>query len=85
MWLAITPEGTRSRTDYVKSGFYQLAVKGHMPVALGYIDYGSRTVGIDTYLHMSGDPDADMARIREFYAGKRGRRQDLAGELRLRH
>ena len=32
----------------------------------------------------TGDRDADMATIREFYAGRRGRRQDLAGELRLR-
>jgi 1-acyl-sn-glycerol-3-phosphate acyltransferase len=84
MWLAITPEGTRSRTEHLKSGFYQLAREGDMPIALGYIDYGSRTVGIDTYLRMSGDQDADMARIREFYADKRGRRPELAGEIRLR-
>jgi 1-acyl-sn-glycerol-3-phosphate acyltransferase len=84
MWLAITPEGTRSRTSHLKSGFYQLALAGNMPVALGYIDYASRTIGIDTYLHMSGDVEADMARIRDFYADKRGRRHEHAGELRLR-
>ena len=48
MWLAITPEGTRSRTDYWKSGFYRIAVAGSLPVGLGYIDYATRTVGIDT-------------------------------------
>jgi len=84
MWLAITPEGTRSHTDYLKPGFYQLALAGDLPVALAYIDYGARTVGIDTYVRMTGDREADMARIREFYAGRRGRRDDLAGELRLR-
>ncbi len=84
MWLAITPEGTRSHTDYLKPGFYQLALAGDFPVALAYIDYGARVAGIDTYVRMTGDRDADMARIREFYAGRRGRRQDLAGELRLR-
>jgi 1-acyl-sn-glycerol-3-phosphate acyltransferase len=84
MWLAITPEGTRARTEHLKSGFYQLALEGHLPVALAYIDYGTRTAGIDTYVRMSGDPEADMARIREFYAGRRGRRQELAGEIRLR-
>jgi hypothetical protein len=33
---------------------------------------------------MTGDRDADMQRIREFYADKRGRRPENAGELRLR-
>lgn len=84
IWVAIAPEGTRSRADHLKSGFYQLAVAAGVPVALGYIDYSSRTVGIDTYLRMSGDRDADLARIRDFYADKRGRRPELAGQLRFR-
>jgi 1-acyl-sn-glycerol-3-phosphate acyltransferase len=84
MWVAIAPEGTRAHTDHLKSGFYQIALAADVPVALAYIDYGTRTLGIDTYLRMTGDRDADMAKIREFYAGKRGRRPELAGELRLR-
>lgn len=84
IWVAIAPEGTRSRADHLKSGFYQLAVAAGVPVALGYIDYSSRTVGIDTYLRMSGERDADLARIRDFYADKRGRRPELAGQLRFR-
>jgi len=84
IWVAIAPEGTRSHADHIKSGFYQLAVAADVPVALGYIDYGSRTVGIDTYLRMSGDRDTDLAKIRDFYASKRGRRPELAGDLRFR-
>ena len=84
MWVAIAPEGTRSHTDHLRSGFYQIALAADVPIALGYIDYGTRTVGIDTYLRMTGDRDADMARIRDFYAGKRGRSPELAGDLRLR-
>ena len=84
MWVAIAPEGTRSHTDHLKSGFYQIAVAADVPVALAYIDYGTRTLGIDTYVRMTGDRDADMAKIREFYADKRGHRPELAGELRLR-
>ncbi len=84
MWLAVAPEGTRSRTDHWKSGFYRIAVAGGLPLGLGYIDYATRTVGIDTYLRLSGDPAQDFARIREFYAGKRGRRPENAGDIRLR-
>lgn len=84
MWLAVTPEGTRSRTEYWKSGFYRIALQGKLPVALGYIDYATHTVGIDTYLTLSGDVEADFARIREFYADKRGRVPQNAGAIRLR-
>jgi 1-acyl-sn-glycerol-3-phosphate acyltransferase len=85
IWVAIAPEGTRSWTDHLKSGFYQVSVAADVPVALAYIDYGTKTLGIDTFVRMTGDRDADMETLRRFYAGKRGRRPELAGELRLRN
>ena len=85
IWVAIAPEGTRSHTDHLKSGFYQVAVAADVPVALAYIDYGTKTLGIDTFVRMTGDREADMATLRAFYADKRGHRPELAGELRLRH
>jgi 1-acyl-sn-glycerol-3-phosphate acyltransferase len=84
MWLAVAPEGTRSRTDYWKSGFYRIAVAGNLPVGLGYIDYATRTVGIDTYLTLTGDAALDLTRIRAFYKDKRGRRPENEGAIRLR-
>ncbi|MBL8493720.1 MAG: lysophospholipid acyltransferase family protein [Rhodocyclaceae bacterium] len=83
-YLAITPEGTRSRTEYWKSGFYQIARAARVPVGLGFIDYGGRRVGIDTWLELSGDADADMARIAAFYADKRGFHPEKAGPVRFR-
>jgi 1-acyl-sn-glycerol-3-phosphate acyltransferase len=84
MWLVLAPEGTRSYTDHWKSGFYRIALAGRFPLGLGYIDWATRTVGIDTYVELSGDVDADMAMIRAFYAGKRGRRPTLASDVQLR-
>jgi 1-acyl-sn-glycerol-3-phosphate acyltransferase len=84
MWLAIAPEGTRSHKDHVKSGFYKLALAANVPLALGFIDYGTRTVGIDTYLTLTGDQEADLGRIRDFYATKRGHRPELASDIRFR-
>lgn len=84
MWLALTPEGTRSRTDYWKSGFYRIAVAGRLPVGLGFIDYSTRTIGIDTYLQLTGDVPADFARISAFYKDKRGCRPQNEGRIRLR-
>jgi 1-acyl-sn-glycerol-3-phosphate acyltransferase len=84
MWLAVAPEGTRSRTDHLKSGFYQIALAADLPVGLGYIDYATRTVAIDTYLRFTGDRERDLEALRGFYAPKRGRRPHCEGELRFR-
>ena len=84
MWVAITPEGTRSHTRYLKSGFYQVALTADVPVALAYIDYATKTVGMDTYVRFSGDRERDMDLLRAFYADKRGQRPELAGDIRLK-
>lgn len=39
MILAITPEGTRSRSEYWKTGFYYMAQKANVPVIMASIDY----------------------------------------------
>jgi 1-acyl-sn-glycerol-3-phosphate acyltransferase len=83
MWLALAPEGTRARTDHWKSGFYRLALKAKVPVGLAFIDYRTRLVGLDTYLTLSGDEEADLARIREVYAGKAGKHPEQASDIRL--
>lgn len=83
IWVGIAPEGTRSRTERLKSGFYKLALAADIPVAFGYIDYGTRTVGIDTYVRFTGDEERDLDVMRRFYAGKRGRRPECAGEIRF--
>jgi hypothetical protein len=82
--LAIAPEGTRRRTEHWKSGFYHLARAADVPVALCFIDYPRREVGVAGYLDVSGDVATDMARIAAFYAGKRGRHPENQGPVRLR-
>ncbi|HEX7623504.1 MAG TPA: lysophospholipid acyltransferase family protein [Anaeromyxobacteraceae bacterium] len=84
LWLALAPEGTRARTDHWKSGFYHLALAAKVPVGLAFIDYRTRVVGLDTYLTLSGDEEADLARIRAVYAGKVGKHPEQASDIRLR-
>ena len=85
MWLGIAPEGTRSRTDHLKSGFYRTALAADIPVGFGCIDYGTRTVSIDTYVRFTGDETRDLETIRSYYAAKRGFHPDLAGDIRFLH
>jgi 1-acyl-sn-glycerol-3-phosphate acyltransferase len=82
--VALAPEGTRGHTEFWKSGFYRIARTAKVPLALGFIDFPSREVGVGAYLDLTGDVAADMARIRAFYAGKRGRHPENQGTIRLR-
>ena len=81
--LAIAPEGTRRRMERWKSGFYHLARAARVPLGLAFIDYRRREVGVGGFLELTGDVDADMARIAAFYADKEARRPENAGPIRL--
>jgi 1-acyl-sn-glycerol-3-phosphate acyltransferase len=65
--LAITPEGTRSRTEKWKMGFYHIAVKANVPIQLAYIDYKNKEMGITEIIIPSGNEDTDMKYIHQFY------------------
>ena len=82
-YLAIAPEGTRSRTDHWKSGFYRLALSAKVPLALAYIDYRRKCIGIGAYLDLIGDEERDLQAIRSFYSDKTGRRPENQGEIRF--
>jgi 1-acyl-sn-glycerol-3-phosphate acyltransferase len=79
--LALAPEGTRSRTPHLRSGFYHLAVAAGVPVGLGFFDYGRRIIGITRWATMTGDVERDLATLREFYADKRGKFPEKASPL----
>ena len=83
-FLTITPEGTRQRTEYWKSGFYHVAMGLSVPVGLACIDYRRREVGIFEWLYMSGDRLKDIERIRNAYSGRHGKFPELEGAIRFR-
>lgn len=82
--ILIPPEGTRKFRDYWKSGFYYIARAAKVPVVLGFIDYQRRQFGFGPTLWMTGDVEADMARIAAFYADKSGKYPANYGTPRFR-
>lgn len=84
--LVIPPEGTRHRAEFWKSGFYHIARGANVPVACGYLDYGRKRAGIGEPIPMTGDVEADMAKIRAFYEqhAPTGKHPDDFGPVRLK-
>ena len=82
--LAVLPEGTRKRTPYWRSGFYHIANGARVPLILGFADYKRKVGGIGPVFMPSGNIEADMALIRDFYTGIVGKRPDQFGEIRVK-
>lgn len=83
-WLGLSPEGTRKRQEYLRSGFYHLALRLGVPVGLAYIDYTRRAIGVREFVRMSGDVEHDLAHLRAYYADKAGLRPQNASAIVFR-
>ncbi|THV17995.1 acyl-phosphate glycerol 3-phosphate acyltransferase [Nocardioides caeni] len=82
--LVIAAEGTRSKGEFWKAGFYRISQQTKLPITLGFVDGPTRTLGMGPTFHPSGDVVADMDLVRAFYADKHGIRPENRTEPRLR-
>lgn len=74
--IAITPEGTRSRNDRWHTGFLHIARQADVPIILGVLDYDKKLISLTEVFYPSGDVDADMAAVKEYYKDAIGRYPD---------
>lgn len=84
MVLTISPEGTRSKTKYWKSGFYHIAVAAQVPICLGFVDHDKKIIGFTKTIYPTGDIDTDMEIIAGFYNNIKIVRPNNQGPVRLR-
>ncbi len=68
--MVITPEGSRGKRKQWKTGFYHIAVKANVPIALGYLDFDVKEGIVDKIFYPTGDMDKDMRDIMDFYKDK---------------
>lgn len=81
--IGIAPEGTRSKTNHWKTGFYYIALKAKVPIAMAYLDYGNKIIGVGPNFMPSGDLNADFEIIRDFYSGVVGKNPKKQGKIIL--
>lgn len=72
----ITPEGTRKRVRRFKRGFYEIATQAGVPIAVTYINYKTRHMGIGPVFMPTGNYEADMVQVLDFYTDVTPRNAD---------
>lgn len=65
--LLVPAEATRKKAPKWKKGFYIIAKKANVPVALGYLDYKKKIAGVGRLIHLTDSFENDMQKIQDFY------------------
>lgn len=71
--LCIAPEGTRSKVEKLKTGFYYIAKGAGVPLMLCAFDYGKGCIRVDKPYFTTDDMEADFAYIYAFFGGVKGK------------
>ncbi|HSB97802.1 MAG TPA: lysophospholipid acyltransferase family protein [Spongiibacteraceae bacterium] len=74
--LIIPPEGTRSKVERWKTGFYYVALGAGVPILLGFVDGSRKEMGFGPLFYPTGDYAADLPAIQAFYSDKAGVRRE---------
>lgn len=74
--LCITPEGTRSRVEEWKKGFYFIALKARLPILLYGLDYERKLIQCTRTVIPTGDVEADLRQIKLYFKDFKGRKPE---------
>ncbi len=73
----ISPEGTRSKVEALKSGFYFISKGAKIPIILCKFDYGKKEIHFAKPFHPTDDKDADFEFFRNHFKDVKGRNPEL--------
>ncbi|WGK64349.1 1-acyl-sn-glycerol-3-phosphate acyltransferase [Croceiramulus getboli] len=71
--LTIAPEGTRKKVEELKTGFYYIALEAQVPILMVAFDFGKKEHRISEPLYPSGDLEADLELVHQFFKGAVGK------------
>ena len=70
VWIALAPEGTRHHAKSLKTGFYHIAHQAQIPILAFTADYANKTIKFLGHMTPTGDYDADLAVLLNWYQGQ---------------
>ena len=65
--IAMSPEGTRAKTEKFKTGFLRIAEAVEGKIFLASFDFGNKRIFLDKFFNPSGDNDHDLAFTKEYF------------------
>jgi 1-acyl-sn-glycerol-3-phosphate acyltransferase len=71
--IGLTPEGTRKKVEKWKTGFLRIAKTLDCPILMVGLNFPGKIIFIGDLYHPSGDNDADLVAIKEYYGQFQGR------------
>lgn len=83
LYLALAPEGSRSKTPYWKTGFYYIAYKANVPILMVSMDYGKKEISMREHFMPTGEIHQDMKIIKNFFRHVKGKNPELQSEIRI--
>ncbi|MFQ5446142.1 MAG: lysophospholipid acyltransferase family protein [Saprospiraceae bacterium] len=75
--VVLAPEGTRSKVDKLKTGFYFIAQGGKAAIVMCSFDWARKVVAFREPFYPSGDKDADFKIIDDYFRGVKGKCPEL--------
>ena len=65
--IAMSPEGTRAKTEKFKTGFLRIAKAVEGKIFLASFDFDKKRIFLDTFFDPSGDNDLDLSYVKEYF------------------
>lgn len=75
--LGMAPEGTRKRVDQLRSGFYHIAKRAHVPILMVGLDDENKQLVLGEAFFTSDNEEADFKKIIAFFSTIKGRNPAL--------
>lgn len=69
MSYGLAPEGTRSRVEKFKTGFYHIAHGAKVPIIMVTFDFANKKVIFNAPYYVSDDKEKDVAYVQDYYEG----------------
>jgi len=81
--IALAPEGTRSKVDRLKTGFYHIARKANIPIYPVAFDFGTKVVIIKEPFIPSDNIESDFRKLIGFFAESKGKYPELGFDMSI--
>ena len=75
--IALAPEGTRSKVEKLRTGFYHIALNANIPLAMASLDFKNREVKFSEPFNLTGDKSRDFEKIFDFFRNVSGKNPEL--------